>query len=354
MRLYKYLILIKLMNALKYLDSSKILAILIGVVTFGSLISLPVLAQLNPKLNLPLLNTPVAKPLSISSTSTPAQQTDEPKTQVASSDRSGKLLFQGQSSTYYLYTPKSYQPNQPMPLVIAFHGSHGSGRSLANVTHLDDLAEQKGFIVVYPDGINYHWHEVKGYSSSQIDVDNASFVTALIEHLKQIRNIDPHKIYAVGFSSGGILTQSLACQLSGQIAAFASVAGTLPANVTDGCQPQAPVSILMLNGTGDESVPYFGGKIDGVRDAVSVPKIVELWQQHNGCVSKANSQSGKQVEIARYLGCRGDSEVMLVTIKGSGHAWPGATSETAKQQGSANEINANQIIWDFFQRHTLS
>ncbi|MBV8887542.1 MAG: dienelactone hydrolase family protein [Chroococcidiopsidaceae cyanobacterium CP_BM_RX_35] len=338
------------MNLLKHLELSKTPAILIGIIGCASLISLPVLAQLNPT-PIPLLDASVARPLP--TTSTPVQPIGQPKAQAVSSDSFGKLVFQGQSSSYYLYTPKSYQPDQPTPLVIAFHGSHGSGRSLANATHLNDLAKQKGFIVVYPDGINYHWHQVKGYSSPQIDVDNAACVTALIEHLKQIRNIDSHRIYATGFSSGGILTQSLACQLSGQIAAFASVAGTLPANVTSNCQPQAPVSMLMLNGTGDESVPYAGGKIDGVREAIAVPQTAELWQQHNSCVSKANSQSGKQVDISRYSGCRGDSEVMLVTIKNIGHSWPSATSQTAKQ-GTASAVNANQLIWDFFQRHTLS
>ena len=343
------------MNTLLSLNSNKLLVALVGIVSFGFLISLPVLAQLNPKSNIPLIDAPAAKPLPTTANSTPTQQTSTPLAQVISSGSSGKLIFQGRSSAYYLYTPKSYRPDQSMPLVIAFHGSHGSGRSLASATHLDDLAEQKGVIVVYPDGVNYHWHQVKSYSNSQVDLDNASFVKILIEHLKQIRNIDTHRIYATGFSSGGILTQSLACRLSGQLAAFASVAGTLPANITTGCQPQAPVSILMLNGTGDESVPYAGGKIDGIRNAISVPQTAEFWRQHNSCASKVNSQSGKQVEVLSYLGCRGNSEVMLVTIKDGGHSWPGATSSTAKrQQGNGSEINANQIIGNFFQRHILS
>lgn len=338
------------MNLMKHLETSKTPAILIGIISCASLVSVPVLAQLNPK-PISSLGASVAKPLP--KKTTPAQPIGQHKTQTVSSDSFGKIVFQGESSSYYLHTPKSYQPNQPTPLVIAFHGSHGSGRSLANATHLNDLAEQKGFIVVYPDGINYHWHQVKSYSSPQVDVDNAAFVTALIEHLKQIRNIDPQRIYATGFSSGGILTQSLACQLSGQIAAFASVAGTLPTNITSSCQPQAPVSMLMLNGTGDKSVPYFGGKIDGIRDAISVPQTAELWQQLNSCVSQASFQSGKQVDISRYLGCRQDSEVMLVTIKDIGHTWPSATSQTVKQSSNST-VDANQIIWDFFQRHTLA
>ncbi len=286
--------------------------------------------------------------------STQAQERDPPREQESGSDGFGKLLYQGRFQTYYLHTSKSYQPNRRMPLVLVFHGSRGSGRAIADITHFNELADQKGFIVVYPDGIDHYWNEIRRYSSSQVDVDNVSFVKALIAHLKQIRNIDSRRIYATGFSSGAILTQTLACKLSNRIAAFASVAGTLPANIASSCQPQTPVSVLMLNGTGDESVPYVGGKVDDVRKVVSVPKTAELWRQHNGCASKANSNYGTQVEISHYLGCRGGSEVILVTVKGSGHSWPGGTSKNGREkQGNANGVNASQVIWDFFQRHTL-
>ncbi len=296
--------------------------------------------------------------------STQAQETAPPAEKVSSSDGSGGLLYQGRLQTYYLHTPKSYQSERPTPLVLVFHGSGGSGKSIANVTHFDDLAEQKGFIVVYPDGIDHRWNQVKHYSSSQVDVNNASFILALIEHLQQIRNIDRRRIYVTGFSSGAILTQTLACKLSDRIAAFASVAGTLPVNVASSCKPQTPVSLLMINGKGDESVPYPGGKVDDVREVISVPKTAEIWQQHNGCALNSKkvepladtaSNHGTKVEISSYLGCRDGSEVTLMSVEGIGHSWPGSASENVKndQSNVSPGINASQTIWDFFQRHTL-
>jgi len=292
-----------------------------------------------------------------------AQETAPPAAKLPSSDGSGGLLYQGRLQTYYLHTPKSYQSNHPMPLVLVFHGSRSSGRAIANATRFDELADQKGFIVVYPDGINGRWNQVRHYSSSQIDRNNASFISALIEHLQQIRNIDRQRIYATGFSSGAILTQTLACNLSDRIAAFASVAGTLPVNVAPSCKPQTPVSLLMINGKGDESVPYPGGKVDDVREVLSVPKTAEIWQQHNGCALNAKkveplantvSNHSTKVEISRYSGCHGGAEVMLISVEGMGHSWPGGASENAKQDQSIRSgMNASQTIWDFFQRHAL-
>lgn len=243
----------------------------------------------------------------------------------------GKILDRGKSRTYYLYIPKSYDPARPIPLVMVFHGSGGSGRTIANVTDFNDLADEKGFIAVYPNGIDHRWD----------GEDDVSFVTALIERLMQLRNIDRDRIYATGFSSGGIFTQILACSLSDRISAFASVAATLPANLAPNCQPDNPVSILTINGTGDRSVPYGGGKIAGAgREVISVPRTVELWRQHDGCVAKAQVKSGKRVKISRYSGCRDGSEVMSISVKNGGHCWP-----------DGDGIDATRAIWKFFQRH---
>ena len=63
---------------------------------------------------------------------------------------------------------------------------------------------------------------------------------------------------------------------------------------------------------------------------------------------------GTKVEISSYLGCHSGSEVVLMSVEGMGHLWPGSASENVKEdQGNINGINASQTIWDFFQRHAL-
>ncbi len=115
----------------------------------------------------------------------------------------GKLTDQGKQRTYYLYTPPSYHPGNPMPLVLAFHGSGEQGKDLAAHSGLNKVADQEGFIVVYPDGINKKWN-VSGSSSE----NNVAFVHALIGHIGQLRAIDHQRIYAAGLSNGGILVQN--------------------------------------------------------------------------------------------------------------------------------------------------
>lgn len=271
---------------------------------------------------------------------------------IAYGSREGELRDQGRVRSYYIYTPKSYNSRRSMPLVMVLHGHGGSGRSIAHVSRFNDLAEQKGFIAVYPDGINQEWN-LRGGSRG----DDVSFVSHLIEHLQQTRNINSRRIYVTGFSKGAILAQALACRLPDKVAAFGSVAGSLPVRLKSNCQPSTPVSMLMINGTNDQSVPYHG---EG--GLVSVPGTVSFWREHDRCPSspqvrqiEGSPHDDVKVKISQYSGCRGGSEVYLASVVNGGHFWPGgvSTDGTTRQINSSLGFSASRATWNFFQRHSL-
>jgi len=262
----------------------------------------------------------------------------------------GKVMDQGKQRTYYLHTPPSYHPGNPMPLVLAFHGSGEQGKDLAMHSGLNKVADQEGFIVVYPDGINKKWN-VSGSSAE----NNVAFVHALIGHLGQMRAIDHQRIYAAGLSNGGILVQKLACEDPGEIAAFATVAASLPVQFKDHCQIQSPVSLLMINGTADDVVPWQGGESPTIRigrnlSIPPIPEVVQFWLQHDACSPTPSTKqpAGALVKEIRYANCLAGSEVKLVAMKGAGHIWPGGG------YGQSPYLDASKTIWDFFQHHPLS
>jgi polyhydroxybutyrate depolymerase len=260
-------------------------------------------------------------------------------------DATGELVYEGQQRTYHVYTPKTYRPDRPLPLVLAFHGYGSQGKDLANGSGFNEIAEQKGFVVVYPDGIDRRWNPFNKFLTG---VDDVGFVPALIAHIKRIRAIDSRRVYATGVSNGGFLVQRLACESSSPIAAFASVVATLPNQLQGSCNPQTPVPILMINGTDDRKVPWQGGNM-GYGSILSVPGTIAFWQRRNNCppAPQVKHLTGDRVEIARYPNCQGGSEVELVTLKGVGHVWPRGGS------GSSSLLNGSEEIWSFFQRHKL-
>jgi polyhydroxybutyrate depolymerase len=280
-----------------------------------------------------------------------AEETSITKEKIDSGDNYGELQNQGKLRTYYFYTPKSYNPDRPMPLVLVFHGDDGSGRSISNVTRFNELADKKGFIVVYPDGINQKW-SLRG--NAQGRVDDVLFVSALLDHLKQQMNIDGHKVYATGFSRGGILTQALACKLPDKIAGFASVAGSLPVRLKPNCQPQTPISMLMINGTNDHDVLYEGDDHTQRGALVSISDMVDFWRSHDQCTSSSGSLqfSEDKVKTSLYKGCIGNSEVWELAVVNGGHFWPGgfSTDKSLNKFNAKLGLNASETIWNFFQR----
>ncbi|MEH1824089.1 MAG: PHB depolymerase family esterase [Nostoc sp.] len=282
-----------------------------------------------------------------------AEERNIGKEKILSGDHYGELNDQGKLRTYYFYTPKSYNPDRPMPLVLVFHGDDGSGRSISNVTHFNELAEQQGFIVVYPDGIDQKW-SLRG--NAQGKVDDVLFVSALIDRLQQEINIDSHKVYATGFSRGGILTQALACKLPDKIAGFASVAGSLPVRLKPNCQPKSSVSMLMINGTNDRDVLYEGDDHTQRGALVSISDMVDFWRSHDQCSSSKASPnfSEDKVKTALYTGCNGNSEVWQLAVVNGGHFWPGgsSTDENLNKFNAKLGLNASETIWNFFERHS--
>ena len=271
--------------------------------------------------------------------SKPSRSTARPGNEI------GTLTRQGQPRTYVLHTPKSYRSDRPLPIVIAFHGYGSQGKDLAASSGLNDLADQQGFLVVYPDGLDRRWNLTQSLFSQ---VDDVGFVSALIDHLTQIRAVDSRRIYAMGVSNGGFLVQRLACESSSRIAAFASVVATLPASLQTNCKASRPVSMLMMNGTDDRKVPWQGGRLS-YGEILSVPASIEFWQQRNQCSTKSRIKRAvnDRVDLDRHPNCQAGSEVELVTLKGVGHLFPRGGS------GPNSLINGSEEIWTFFQRHPL-
>lgn len=77
------------------------------------------------------------------------------------------------------------------------------------------------------------------------------------------------------------------------------------------------------------------------------------WASRNGCdqTPKVTFQKG-QVTGETWGNCRDGADVILYTIEGGGHSWPG--SDMLPQLGiTTKDINATDVIWDFFAAHPM-
>jgi polyhydroxybutyrate depolymerase len=169
----------------------------------------------------------------------------------------GTLVSSGEQRTYLLYVPESYDPSIPAPLVITFHGFVQWPANQMELSHWNDLADEHGFIVVYPSGTHFplRWRTGGGFSADTDPGRDVRFISDLIDKLESEFSIDPARIYANGMSNGGGMTFILSCQLSERIAAVGMVAGAF-FYTWEECNPARQVPAIVFHGTDDPIVPY--------------------------------------------------------------------------------------------------
>ena len=255
-------------------------------------------------------------------------------------DPPGVLTHGNLARTYLLHVP----PGPPAGLVINLHGAGQSGAEQAAISNYDAVADQYGFAVAYPDGIDLSWADGRGASiPDRQGVDDVGFLAALIDRLSRELAIPPGRVFVTGLSAGGFMANRLACERADLVAAVAPVAGTLGSRVP--CAPSRPVSVLAVHGTGDAVVPYGGGPMigrGGPSEIVSAPALAERWRQADGCPGPFVSQAAAgPVARAAAGGCAGGTEVVLLSIDGGPHVWPSAPGAAGFSVASAQFFAAH-------------
>ncbi len=269
------------------------------------------------------------------------------------------LTHDGLERSYILYVPKSVNWNQSVPLVIVFHGGTGNAESALRMSGFNEVADQNGFLVAYPNGtgrmsdeniLTWNGGDCCGFAQEK-NVDDVGFVRAIVTDLQSLTRIDSKRIYAAGMSNGGILSQRLACEAADIFAAVAPVAGTL--NFSP-CTPSQPISVIEFHGTADQHIPYTGGfgpeSLVGV-DFASVQESVDFWVSANGCTSQPQSNSFEDIQHDAWTGCTASTSVELYTVNDGGHAWPGGEAGRTEADPPTQTISASQLIWEFFATH---
>ena len=269
----------------------------------------------------------------------------------------GKITSAGEERRYILHIPESYNPSMPTPLVISMHGFADWPARHARFSGWNEVADEFGFIVVYPMGTNF---PLRWLAHDLLDENGASnpditFISDLIDNLKQELNIDAKRIYMNGFSNGAGMMYLSACVFGDEIAAVGGVAGAylFP---WEACRFNKPIPAIFFHGTEDQIVQYDGGV--SKRHNISFPsimKFVEGWAANNQCDPGATVlPSTIEMSSVRYTNCEENADVILYSIEGGGHSWPGGKDLPRWIVGhTTHDMNATRLMWNFYERYSL-
>ena len=259
----------------------------------------------------------------------------------------GSLVSSGMKREYLLYVPRSYDRAKPAPLVISMHGAGGWPVQQRDMTKWNALADEQGFLVVYPAGARRGGPRI--WRTSDV-----RFISDLIDELQARYNIDRERIYANGLSNGGGMAFILSCALDDRIAAVGMVASaqTMP---WTWCRSDRAVPMINFHGTQDPMTPYHGGQSWIGPHFPDIERWTSNWARRNRCAPKpVESSVTAHITRREYTNCADDAAVVLYTLRDHGHAWPGGEPLPEWYVGPTSAgVDATREMWKFFASRKL-
>lgn len=292
-----------------------------------------------------------------------------PEPALSGSVEHGTLTHEGRSRAWISYMPAKLAPHPA--LVIVLHGSMGTGQQARAVSFgydFDRLADQNGFLVAYPQGVDGNWNDCRATQANTAKrqhIDDTGFLRALVQRLSHQHGVDPSNVYVAGVSNGGSMTICLAMLTPDLARAYAAVIANVPTADNMSAAPSGKVvSILFMNGTDDPVVPWNGGTVElwpvlASRGTVlSTPASVGYFRHLAGLegapritrFADADTSDGTTVEASLWS-AGGRHRVALFAVHGGGHNVPQPRMYGMRLLGRSNrDIRAANEIWTFFQR----
>ena len=254
---------------------------------------------------------------------------------------------------YILHIPTSFDSNTPTPLVINFHGFGGCATDFATdvglgAAGLNAVADNNNFIVAYPQGVvrakeSPEWDP--GDSGVQNIKDNDIYFTEqLVNEISSNYNIDALRVYATGYSNGGMMAYGLACTKSDLIAAVGIMSGIM---LEGTCNMNEYTSVIHFHGRDDDVLPLAGNQ-----DFQPVSDVIDFWLDHNNIpTSSVETTELNNGDVFRdvYTGGHGNTSFTIYTVnsehdKPGGHVW---------FTGEIDGVSPNQVLWDFLSSFRL-
>lgn len=271
------------------------------------------------------------------------------------------ITVDGKTRRYWLYVPASLAGQENVPVVFSLHGrGNNDNPNQGGKPVFTSLANEKGFIVVYPQGRNagdaqdikdYPGDEWKkgfgdttGWEATGKENADTKFIKALVEKIKsdyKTKNasnnnisVDSTKFYLCGFSMGGMMTYACAKVLNGTFAAYGSCGGF-------------PLNEFHMNLATENPIPFIHlhGNNDNVLDIKHLHTIIENLLFRNGCKlsAKQNNDDGWTTTTENGITKNDFKGVNGVPV----------TTVTFDRLGHSVHQSAPAYLWDFFSDKTV-
>ena len=205
---------------------------------------------------------------------------------------------------YYVYVPQAVKntPEKPVPLVFAIHGYSCSGEIYAGNSDWHKVADQNGFIVVFPSAVNGYLRSDNpdnpaiGENDTELPAWNLldlcpvapnelTFFEEMLRRVSATHAIDSSRVFVTGHSLGSLMTQFLGLARPDLFAAIAPCSGVLFMNAyhkflkKESVKKRSRVVLPIWMFTGEEE-KWLLDNMPTPENATGLS--IDLWRELNG------------------------------------------------------------------------
>ena len=293
------------------------------------------------------------------------------------------------SRPYYVYTPANYQVGTAVPLIVMLHGCTQTPTDFAAGTQMNALADQKQFIVVYPQQTStynsescWNWFQTADQARGSGEPAIIAGIVQTVEQTTSQWTIDTNRVYVAGMSAGAAMAVIMGATYPDIFAAMGEESGleyqaatSLTAATTaesQGGPSPTTQGQAAYNAMGSVArvVPTisFQGTSDFTVYPVNGDQIVQQWMETDHLASngtyaasfstpttttngQVSGSGGHAYTTSTWNDNNGNEIQEYWKITGMGHAWSGGSSS-----GSFTDPNgpsATNAMYTFFMNHPM-
>lgn len=268
-----------------------------------------------------------------------------------------EIAVGGETRSYLVHRPASLTPAQRPPLFIVLHGTHGNAAGIAGTTGFNHAADLRRFVVAYPNGTGFlrylTWNTGRCCGSAmEAKANDVGFIHSMIQELVRTANIDPRRVFVVGFSDGGMMAFRAGCDLSTEIAGLAIVAGRMPDTV---CTARRALPIIAFGGTADDELATDHDRYttpSSFRYAFSLDSSLAFWARRSHCVATPRIEQRGILHVVSYTACAPRAPIQYYQVQDAGHEWPGGATAIMQSSDSVT-VPATRLIVEFLLRQRV-
>lgn len=273
------------------------------------------------------------------------------------------LQVKGEERRYFVEHPPLVAGHR-YPLILALHGGGGTAQGIAR-WGFSRLARERGYIVVFPQGIEKHWYDerVQFTTKDGKRPDDVAFLSELLDQAEHDYPVDPRQVYVAGVSNGAIMSHLLAEKLGKKLTGIIPIIGGITEEQAAQFAPKAPLSVMIIQGDADPIVPFQGGPITvlGKKRGNVLPteETVKKWVETDGCQKRSEDKlpdsdptDGCRVTCTIYGGGHHGTQVWYYRVSGGGHTVPGGLQYLPERMVGkvCRDIDAMDLIDEFCRR----